>query len=84
MCYPVEVGHRIYEDWIVVDYLTYLWDGARAKKQRIRRNMRSAKEALRVEGMAGVQYHDHHSQEWETWHVDEKAGGAISPATYTE
>ena len=51
------------EDWTDVDYLTCLWGGVRAKKQRIRRNMRSAKEALRVEGMAGVQCHDHHLQE---------------------
>ena len=29
------------EDWTDVDYLTCLWGGVRAKKQRIRRNMLS-------------------------------------------
>ena len=57
------------KDWTDTDYLTCLWGGVRAKKQKIRKNMRSAKEALRVEGMASVQCHDHHLQVWEPWNT---------------
>ena len=57
------------EEWTDVDYLSCFWGGVRAKKQRLRTNMRSAKHALHVGGMAGVQCHDHHLQEWEPWHT---------------
>ena len=60
------------ERWTDVDYMACYWGGVRAKKQRLRTNMHSAKEALSVEGMASAQCHDHHPQEWNprTWQAE--------------
>ena len=60
--------------WIDVGYMSCFWGGVRAKKQRSRTNMHSAREALSVEGMASAQCHDHHPQEWNprTWQAEEE------------
>ena len=55
------------EVWSDVDYLSCFWGGVRAKKQRLRTNMLSAKQALHVKGMTGVQCYNHHLQEWDPW-----------------
>ena len=55
------------EVWTDVDYLSCCWGGVRAKKQRLRTNMRSAEQALHVEGKVGAQCHNHHLQEWDPW-----------------
>ena len=57
------------EVWIDVDYLPRFWGGVMAKKQRLRRNAFSARQALHVEGLMGVQRHNHHLQEWDPWKV---------------
>ena len=46
--------------------LSRCW-GDRVKRLKLRTNMRSAKQALHVGGMAGVQYHNQHAQEWDPW-----------------
>ena len=50
-----------------IDYMSCSWGGCRAKKQRLRTNMHSAKQALNLGGMASAQCHDHQPQEWEPW-----------------
>ena len=55
------------EVWTDDDYFSCLWGGTRAKKRRLRTNMLSAKQAPHVGGMAGVQYHNQHVQEWDLW-----------------
>ncbi len=55
------------EDWTDIDYTSYSWGGCRAKKQRLRTNMHSAKQTLSLGGMASAQCHDHQPQEWEPW-----------------
>ena len=53
--------------WSDDDYLSCFWGGVKAKKQRLRANMLSAKQALHLESKAGVQCHNHHLQEWDSW-----------------
>ena len=67
------------EKWTNVDYMSCFWGGIRAKKQRLRTNMHSAREALSVEGMARAQCHNHHPQEWnpKPWQEEEEY-----PATF--
>ena len=62
------------DEWVDVDYMSCFWGGVRAKKQRLRTNMHSAREALSVEGMASAQCHDHHPQEWDprAWQDEEE------------
>ena len=55
------------EVWTDVNYVSYLWGGVSAKKQKLRKNMPSVQQALHVEGVAGVQCHNHHLQDWEPW-----------------
>ena len=50
--------------WADDDYFSRCW-GDRGKRLTLRPNMRSAKQALHVGGMAGVQYHNQHAQEWD-------------------
>ena len=66
------------EDWSDVDYLSCFWGSVRARKQRLRTNMRTARDALHVGGMAGVQCHDHHLQEWAPWHS--RLGEGVLPS----
>ena len=55
------------EVWADDDYFSCCWCGVRVKKLELRRNMLSAKQALHEGGMAGVQYHNQHVQEWDPW-----------------
>ncbi len=57
------------ERWTDADHVSCLWGGVRAKKQRSKTNMHAAREALHMEGMAGVQCHDHPLQEREPWNA---------------
>ena len=50
------------EAWTDVNYVSYLWVGVSAKKQKLRKNMPSVQQALHVEGVEGVQCHNHHLQ----------------------
>ena len=57
------------EEWTNVDYMSCFCGSIRFRRQRLRTNMHSAKEALSAEGMVSAQCHDHHPQEWNprTW-----------------
>ena len=55
------------EVWSDDDYSSCFWACVRAKKQELRTNMLSAKQALYIEGMSDVQCHNHHMQEWDPW-----------------
>ena len=58
------------EVWSDVDYLSCFWGGVRAKEQRLRTNMLSAQQALRIESVTGALCHNHHLQEWEPWQTN--------------
>ena len=53
--------------WTDDDYFSCIWGGARVKKLRLRTSMLSDKLALHAGGIAGVQHHNQHVQEWDPW-----------------
>ena len=65
------------EAWTDVDYFSHSWGGIRVKKLIPRTNMRSARQALHVGGMAGDQRHNQHVQERDPWKM--KLGECVMP-----